>query len=56
MDVVYYAANFDGLQPVLSRDAAQERPEPLPERRREQRSALFGAEDAMVIRAHIGHA
>ena len=56
MDVVFYAANFEGLHAVLSRDAAQERPEPLPERRREQRSALFGAEYAMVIRTHVGHA
>jgi hypothetical protein len=49
MDVVFYAADFNGLHFVLPCDAAQKRPKSLPERRGDQRLALFGAEDAVVI-------
>ncbi len=54
--MVFNAANFNCFHFVLPGNPAQKRPKPLPERGADQRSALFGAEHAMVIGAHVGHA
>ncbi len=56
MNVVLNAANFDCLRTVLSGDSPHEWPESFAKRRRNERAAFFGAEDAVVIRANIGHA
>ncbi|MDB6020693.1 MAG: hypothetical protein JWQ04_550 [Pedosphaera sp.] len=51
--MVGHAADLNGLHPVLARDAAQKRPEPFAQRRRDQRPAFLGAEHAMVIRTDV---
>lgn len=56
MDVVWHAAPFEGLHLVLPRDAAQEGPEPVAELGGDQRPALLGAENAMVMGTDVGHA
>ena len=41
---------------LLPGDAAKERPESVAQRRPNQGTALFGAEDTMIIGTHVGHA
>jgi len=56
MHMVGHATDLDGLHLILPRDATQERPEPIAQLRRNEGASFFGAKDAMVIGAHVGHA
>ena len=56
VDVVGHAPNLDGLHLILAGDATQEGPESFAEFRGNQRPALFGAENAMVVGADVRHA
>src|SRR5437867_12122604 len=56
MDVVFHAADFDGLHLVLPCDATQERPESFAQCRGDEAAALFSAECAMEIGTDVGHA
>src|SRR2546425_6884015 len=56
MDVVRHATNLESLHLVLPSDAAQERPQPLAQLWRDQRSPFFGTEHAMEIGADVRHA
>src|ERR1035438_281159 len=55
MDVIFHAADFDGLHFILPGDAAEKRPEPVAQFRLDERAAFLGAEDAMEIGADVGH-
>ena len=55
VDVVRHAPNLDGIHSVLPGDAAQEGPESLAQRWRDQGPTLFGAEDAMEMGADVRH-
>ena len=55
MHVVWHAPDLDGLHLVLPGDAAQEGPESLAQRWRDQGPTLFGAEDAMEMGADARH-
>ena len=56
MYMVRHATDLNSLHLILPRDAAQERPESIAQLRRDERPALFGAKDAMVVGADVGHA
>src|SRR6266536_2595054 len=56
MDVVFHAADFDGLHLVLPCDATQERPQSFAQCRRDQAATLFGAENVMEIGTNVRHA
>ena len=47
MDVVFPATDHQRLHPVLARDAAEIRPQPLLQFRRDEPAAFFGGPDAM---------
>ena len=55
MDMVFHAADFDGLHLVLTRNATQKRPEPVAEGWRDKTPALLGAENAMEIGTNVRH-
>ena len=55
MNMVWHAADLNSRHLILSRNAAQEWPEPVAQLRRDERSAFFGAEDTMVVRTDVGH-
>src|SRR5262245_18137594 len=55
MHVVLDASDFQRPHFVLTRNAAQEGPEPLAQRGRNQRAAFFGADNAVEIGADVGH-
>ena len=54
--MIFHAADFDGLQLVLPRNAAKERPEPITQFRRDETAAFLGAKDAMEIGTDVRHA
>ena len=54
--MICHAADFDGLHLVLSRDAAEKRPESVSEQWGDEGMTFLGAEDAMMVGADIGHA
>jgi hypothetical protein len=56
VNVVGHPSNFEGLHLVLASDPAQEGPESIAQLRRDEGTTLFGAEDAVEIRADVGHA
>ena len=47
--MVFHAADLNGLHFVLPGDAAEERPEPFAQFRRDERTAFLGAENTMKI-------
>jgi hypothetical protein len=49
MDMVCHATDFNGLDFVPPRNAAQKWPKPFAQRRGDERAALFGAEHAMMV-------
>jgi hypothetical protein len=53
--VVGHAANLDRRHLILSRDAAEEGPEPVAQLRWDEGPTLFGAKNAMVVGADVGH-
>jgi hypothetical protein len=55
VDVVFHAADFDGLHFVLPGDAAKKRPEPVTQFRRDEPPPFFGAENTMNIGTDVGH-
>ena len=55
VDVVFHAADFDGLHFVLPGDAAEERPEPFAQFRRDEPPPFLGAENTMKIGTDVGH-
>ena len=55
MHMVRHAADFNGLHPVLPRDAAQKGPEPFAQGRCHQGTPLLGAEDAVMVGTDVGH-
>src|SRR3954466_7503688 len=56
MNVIFHTANLNGSHPIRAGDAAKKRPEAFAQFRRDKGPTLFGAEDAMVVRANVGHA
>src|SRR2546421_10923009 len=56
MNVVSHAPDLDRLHLILPGDAAHEGPEPFTQFGRDDRLALFGAEDAMDMGADVRHA
>src|SRR2546425_4972044 len=56
VNMIRYAADFNGLHSILAGDAAQKWPEPVAQRRRDCRLAFFRAEHTMEIGAHVRHA
>src|SRR5262245_21097556 len=55
MHVVLDAADLQCSHFVVTRNAAQEWPEPLTQSRCNERTTFFGAENAVKIRADVGH-
>src|SRR5437667_7573711 len=55
MDVIWHAANLDGLHPILPSNSTQEWPESFPQRGCSCRAALLRAENAMKMGADIRH-
>ena len=55
MNMVFHAANFDGLHFVLTRNATQKRPESFAEGWRDKTPAFLGAENAMEIGTDVRH-
>ena len=53
--MIFDSANHQRPHFVLTGDATQKWPKPFLQWRRDQRAALFGAENTMKIGAHIGH-
>lgn len=53
--MVRNAADFHGAHFILPRDAAKKWPKSFLQLRGDEWAAFFGAENAMVIRAHVGH-
>jgi len=47
--------NLNGLHLILPRDATEKWPESLAQLWRDQGPAFFGAKDAMVVGADVGH-
>jgi len=54
--VIFHTADFDGLHLVVARNPTEKGPEPVAQFRRDYGATFFGAEDAMVIGADVGHA
>lgn len=54
--MVGHAADFQRGHFVLTRDAAEKRPETFLQFGRDERTPFFGAEHAMKIGADVGHA
>ena len=53
VNMVWHAADFNGLHSILPGDAAQKWPEPLAQSRRDEGPAFFGAKDAVVVGADV---
>ena len=53
--MIFHAACFDGLHFILPGDAAEERPEPFAQVRRDKSATFLGAEEAMEIGTNVGH-
>src|SRR5712691_1053356 len=56
MDVIWHAANLDGLHLILPSNSAQEWPKSFSKRGCNYGEALFCAENAMEMGADVGHA